>query len=509
MWREAADAERRNDYGAALYVCDAIARNGDAKARRKADAKARWLRFERARAIVPSGHKDVGFDTDLTEAIAVFERALSETVRETTPVGRYMAATACTSLARLYSFPNIGVEHDRAKAHSYNLIAAELGDADRPRWRMSRADRRLEDEAAWLISHARYGLGLDIWLGYEPKADEREAIVWFRRAGETGFGDPLKMLADAYAEGRGVEKDLRQAFILRRRATRDRSSWAEDGLARMYETGQGVARSYRLAYKWYRKSPFESAKQRAQAIKPLARKEENSRLAIFGAVGLLVLILPLVLFGPAKIIWWAAPVMAALVLSLAFVAAPQIGAANRVRVSQKFAAAQKSGAPVRIGGQKWVHSEGAFFHVVVSGGPRGTLYGAETNRNSRFSAELKARQLRRLLVIGLAAALATCGFVHAVITSVVADSGIADLLGGLFGFAAFLGVLFVLGWEIFYQRGNQLISGAMVLDPDPMEGQREQVASQKALGDAEFNSEGDAIAAASGARRLPIHDQEF
>lgn len=58
----------------------------------------------------------------------------------------------------------------------------------------------------------------------------------------------------AYAEGRGVEKDYREAAKWYLKAAKQNDAAAQSNLGELYEDGQGVAQDYRLAMDYYKRS---------------------------------------------------------------------------------------------------------------------------------------------------------------------------------------------------------------------------------------------------------------
>jgi len=76
-----------------------------------------------------------------------------------------------------------------------------------------------------------------------------------------------------YADGRGVEKNDREAFAWMVRAAEQGHARAQFNLGAMYETGRGVVKNKRDAVAWYRKAAeqgFAEAQARLQAIVSLS-----------------------------------------------------------------------------------------------------------------------------------------------------------------------------------------------------------------------------------------------
>jgi TPR repeat protein len=88
-----------------------------------------------------------------------------------------------------------------------------------------------------------YGLGV-------PK-DDKEAVNWFRKAGEQGDDWAQTNLGVMYEYGRGVPQDYETALNWYRKAGEQGYAWAQTNLGVMYEYGRGVPKDYVQAHKWY------------------------------------------------------------------------------------------------------------------------------------------------------------------------------------------------------------------------------------------------------------------
>jgi Sel1 repeat len=58
---------------------------------------------------------------------------------------------------------------------------------------------------------AQFIMGVCYAEGRGVEKDEREAVRWFRKAAERGYAEALESLGACYATGKGVEKDLAEA----------------------------------------------------------------------------------------------------------------------------------------------------------------------------------------------------------------------------------------------------------------------------------------------------------
>jgi len=77
------------------------------------------------------------------------------------------------------------------------------------------------------------------WLGYilDFAEENDEAVRWYRASAEQGLAEGMAGLADMYAKGEGVEKDVAEARSLYERAAGAGSDRAARVLAGAYETG--------------------------------------------------------------------------------------------------------------------------------------------------------------------------------------------------------------------------------------------------------------------------------
>ena len=77
------------------------------------------------------------------------------------------------------------------------------------------------------------------WLGYllDFAEDNAEAVRWYRASAEQGHAEGLAGLADMYAKGEGVEKDLAEARSLYEKAADAGQDRAARVLAAAYENG--------------------------------------------------------------------------------------------------------------------------------------------------------------------------------------------------------------------------------------------------------------------------------
>lgn len=77
-----------------------------------------------------------------------------------------------------------------------------------------------------------------------------EGRTWLWRAMSKGNGEAPVLLADMYAQGKGVTKDCEQAVLLLKAASKKANPHARSKLGSMYATGQCVPRDRVEAYRW-------------------------------------------------------------------------------------------------------------------------------------------------------------------------------------------------------------------------------------------------------------------
>jgi TPR repeat protein len=79
--------------------------------------------------------------------------------------------------------------------------------------------------------------------------DLKQAVAFYRKAGELGHSRAAFMLGECYRYGIGVESDPVQAMVWYRKAARLFD--AKLALADMYYFGQGIAQNQREAMRWF------------------------------------------------------------------------------------------------------------------------------------------------------------------------------------------------------------------------------------------------------------------
>ena len=100
-------------------------------------------------------------------------------------------------------------------------------------------------------------------VGYfwRQKGDYSEAVKWYRKAAEQGYGPALTNLGWMYKKGYGVSKDYSEAVKWYRKAAEQGNARGQTNLGWMYENGYGVSKDYSEAVKWYRKAAEQGAEK--------------------------------------------------------------------------------------------------------------------------------------------------------------------------------------------------------------------------------------------------------
>ncbi len=119
-----------------------------------------------------------------------------------------------------------------------------------------------EQAAPWLEAAAKLGMtrAQVLWgqilldgLGDVPR-DRPAAILWFRKAAESGDAEGMNMLGRCYEMGWGMPADQGQAAGWFRRAAQAGLDWAQYNLGNMYLVGRGVPQDRAEALRWYRRA---------------------------------------------------------------------------------------------------------------------------------------------------------------------------------------------------------------------------------------------------------------
>lgn len=99
---------------------------------------------------------------------------------------------------------------------------------------------------------------VDSFLGgyskYTTEPDYPNALIWIRKAADAGFPPAQMKLGFYYADGKGVEKDLKESFNWYYKAAMQGYEEAQYQIGKCYHEGKGVEQDLNKAIEWYKKS---------------------------------------------------------------------------------------------------------------------------------------------------------------------------------------------------------------------------------------------------------------
>jgi TPR repeat protein len=95
---------------------------------------------------------------------------------------------------------------------------------------------------------------LALAVGEDIEVDEKEAVLWFRRAALQAYPDAEYSLGEMILTGRGAAVDQREAFSWIERAAQHDQALAQTNLAAMYVQGVGIVRDPKKAFYWMSKA---------------------------------------------------------------------------------------------------------------------------------------------------------------------------------------------------------------------------------------------------------------
>ncbi len=101
---------------------------------------------------------------------------------------------------------------------------------------------------------AQYNLGEMYLNGKGVAQDYEEAVKWVRKAAVQEDSISQFFLGQMYYYGKGVEQDYKEAGIWFKKAAEQGEIYAQTNLGNMYYSGDGVSKDHKEAVKWYRKA---------------------------------------------------------------------------------------------------------------------------------------------------------------------------------------------------------------------------------------------------------------
>lgn len=114
--------------------------------------------------------------------------------------------------------------------------------------------KELFEQARFGDLNAQFYLGKAYAKGKDVPQDYKEAVKWYRKAAEQGNASAQNNLGFAYAKGKGVPQDYKEAVKWYRKAAEQGEASAQYNLGLAYAKGDGIQQDYKGAVKWYRKA---------------------------------------------------------------------------------------------------------------------------------------------------------------------------------------------------------------------------------------------------------------
>jgi TPR repeat protein len=109
---------------------------------------------------------------------------------------------------------------------------------------------------------AQFNLAKIYYDGKDVEQNDKEAVLWYRKAAEQGYADAQCNLGYMYINGKGVSQNNKTAMEWFLKAAGQNHQLAQHNLGVMYSNGMGVPQDYKKAEEWYlkaAKSGFVSA----------------------------------------------------------------------------------------------------------------------------------------------------------------------------------------------------------------------------------------------------------
>ena len=103
-------------------------------------------------------------------------------------------------------------------------------------------------------ANAMQDLAIAFRQGNEVPRDDKQALLWYRKAADAGNVVAMNILGDMYKEGSELKQDYPQALYWYRKAAEAGNARGMSNLGKMYDNGWGVPTNYAEAANWYRKA---------------------------------------------------------------------------------------------------------------------------------------------------------------------------------------------------------------------------------------------------------------
>ena len=122
-------------------------------------------------------------------------------------------------------------------------------------------------------------LGFRFYAGRGVGKDLEEAFKWFRMAAEQDYPPAQNYLGIMYAKGQGVEMDEQEAVRWFLKAAEQNLNIAQYQLGKMYASGRGVERDVVIAYAWFNVAREEANKGSLEKIMTIEQISEAMELS--------------------------------------------------------------------------------------------------------------------------------------------------------------------------------------------------------------------------------------
>lgn len=119
---------------------------------------------------------------------------------------------------------------------------------------------------------AQHELGLKYLSGVGVKKDQNEATEWFRKAAENGYAASQTNLGYAYDHGEGTPQDSAVAVEWYRRAAEGGDAVGQFNLGLAYYSGLALPQQYSESIKWWRKAAAQGHDASLQMLRELEQE---------------------------------------------------------------------------------------------------------------------------------------------------------------------------------------------------------------------------------------------
>jgi uncharacterized protein len=126
---------------------------------------------------------------------------------------------------------------------------------------------------------AQSSLGSMYSFGTGVPQDYAEAVKWYRLAAEQGDADAQFNFGTMYREGLGIPQDYAEAVKWYRLAAEQGDAYAQLNLGAMYMDGMGLPQDFVIAYKWLNLSAAQGEKNAKIGKERVEKKMTRQQIA--------------------------------------------------------------------------------------------------------------------------------------------------------------------------------------------------------------------------------------